>query len=78
MIPDLDSQIGINVYSTSFDGIGGTIRNSPEDFEVSEVISEKIRNSIKSEGDYAVYKLQKRKLIQIMHCLIFLEKRVYV
>ena len=62
MIPDLDSQIGINVYSTSFNGIGGTIRNSPEDFEVSEVISEKIKNSIKTEGDYAVYKLQKRKI----------------
>ncbi|WP_299292919.1 tRNA pseudouridine(13) synthase TruD [Nitrosopumilus sp.] len=62
MIPDLDSQIGINVYSTSFDGIGGKIRNSPEDFEVSEVISEKIKNSINSEGDYAVYKLQKRKI----------------
>lgn len=62
MIPDLDSQIGINVYSTSSNGIGGTIRNSPEDFEVSEVISEKIKNSIKPEGDYAVYKLQKRKI----------------
>ena len=62
MIPELDSQIGINVYSTSFNGIGGTIRNSAEDFKVSEVISEKIRNSIKSEGDYAVYMLQKRRI----------------
>lgn len=62
MIPDLDSQIGINVYSTSFSGIGGTIRNSAEDFEVSEVISEKIKNSIESEGNYAVYRLQKRKI----------------
>ena len=62
MIPASDSQIGITVYSTGFDGIGGTIKNSPEDFKVSEVISQKIKNSIKSEGDYAVYKLQKRKI----------------
>ncbi len=62
MIPNLDSQIGITVYSTSSDGIGGTIRNSPEDFKVYEVISEKIKSSIKPEGDYAVYKLQKRRI----------------
>ena len=61
MIPDLDSQIGINVYSTSFDGIGGTIRNSPEDFEVSEVISEKIKNSIKSEGELCCLQITKKK-----------------
>lgn len=62
MVPDLDSQIGISVYSTDFEGIGGTIRNSPEDFQVSEIISEKTRNSIKPDGDYAVYKLTKKKI----------------
>ena len=62
MIPDLDSQIGITVYSTGFDGIGGTIKSSPEDFKVYEVISEKIKSSIKPKGDYAVYRLQKRKI----------------
>ena len=62
MIPGIDSQIGISVYSTGFDGIGGTIRNSPDDFKVSEVISAKIRNSIKPEGNYAVYRLQKRRI----------------
>ena len=41
MIPDLDSQIGISVYSTSFTGIGGKIRMTPEDFEVTELISKK-------------------------------------
>ena len=62
MIPDLDSQIGISVYSTKFDGVGGKIRVSPEDFEVSEKISEKTLNSINQEEGYAVYKLKKKRI----------------
>ena len=62
MIPDLDSQIGISVYSTKFDGIGGKIRITPEDFEVSEKISEKTLNAINQEEGYAVYKLQKKRI----------------
>lgn len=62
MIPDLDTQIGISVYSTSFIGIGGKIRITPEDFEVSEIISEKSQNSINDQDGYAVYKLKKKKI----------------
>lgn len=62
MIPNLDSQIGISVYSTKFDGIGGKIRVAPEDFEVSERISEKTLNAINQEEGYAVYKLKKRRI----------------
>ena len=62
MIPDLDSQIGISVYSTKFDGIGGKIRIAPEDFEVSEKISEKTLSTINQEEGYAVYKLQKKRI----------------
>ena len=40
MIPEIDKQIGINSYSTNFEGIGGQIRTSPEDFQVLEIISE--------------------------------------
>ena len=61
MIPHLDSQIGISVYSTKFDGIGGKIRVTPEDFEVSERILEKTLNSINQEEGYVVYKLKKEK-----------------
>ena len=46
MIPNLDSQIGITVYSTKFNGIGGKIRVEPEDFQVSEIISQRAQNSI--------------------------------
>ena len=62
MIPKIDSEIGITVYSTTFEGIGGKIRVTPDDFQVSEKISERAENSIKDEADYAVYKLKKKKI----------------
>ena len=62
MIPKLDSQIGITVYSTKFNGIGGKIRTNPEDFQVSELILEKIQNTINDQEGYAVYKLKKKKI----------------
>ncbi len=62
MIPDLDSQIGILVYSTKFSGIGGKIRVDPEDFQVTELISKKTTKLINQENGYAVYKLKKKKI----------------
>ena len=62
MIPKIDSQIGITVFSTKFEGIGGKIRSKSEDFEVSEVISEKSLKLISEQGDYAVYKLKKKNI----------------
>ena len=62
MIPILDSQIGITIYSTKFNGIGGKIRVTPDDFQVSEIISERAQNSITDEDGYAVYKLKKKKI----------------
>ena len=77
MIPDLDSQIGILVYSTKFPGIGGKIRIEPEDFQVSELISEKFKKSISDQHGYAVYKLKKKK-IDTNHALsgIFRQKGI--
>lgn len=77
MIPKLDSQIGISVYSTKFSGIGGKIRIDPEDFQVSELISEKAKNSIDDQSGYAVYKLKKKK-IDTNHALsgIFRQKGI--
>ena len=46
MIPNLDSQIGITVYSTDFTGIGGKIRVEPEDFQVTEIISQRAQKAI--------------------------------
>ena len=77
MIPDIDSQIGIDVYSTKFDGIGGKIRIEPEDFQVFEIISNKAQKSINCEDGYAVYKLKKKK-IDTTHALsdIFRKKGI--
>ena len=62
MIPNLDSQIGITIYSTEFNGIGGKIRVDPEDFQVTEIISQRAQNSINAKEGYAVYKLKKKKI----------------
>ena len=59
MIPKIDSEIGISVYSTNFPGCKGKIKTVDNDFQVSEIISEKSLNSISNEGNYAVYKLKK-------------------
>lgn len=62
MIPKIDSDIGISVYSTSFSGCGGKIRQNAEDFVVSEILSEKSMSSIKQNDGYAVYKLKKQNI----------------
>jgi len=62
VIPNLDSQIGISVYSTEFNGIGGKIRVEPDDFQVTEIISQRAQKSINDTEGYAVYKLKKRKI----------------
>jgi tRNA pseudouridine13 synthase len=62
VIPQIDFQIGISVYSTKFNGIGGMIRTNVEDFEVIEIVSEKSLKSISQHGDYAVYKLKKKRI----------------
>lgn len=59
MIPRLDSDIGISVYSTNFEGIGGTIKSKTEDFVVSEVLNPKTLSKISNQNGYAVYKLKK-------------------
>lgn len=60
MIPQVDSEIGISIYCTNFEGSGGKIKTKPEDFLVSEKLSEKVTTNNK-EG-YAVYILKKRKI----------------
>jgi len=62
VIPKIDFQIGISVYSTKFKGIGGKIRTSSENFKVSEVISDKSLKLISEQSDYAVYKLKKKNI----------------
>lgn len=59
MIPKIDSEIGILVYTTKFPGCGGKIRQRREDFVVSEVLSDKLVESLSQQDGFAVYKLKK-------------------
>lgn len=59
MIPKIDTDIGILVYTTQFAGCGGVIKKRFEDFVVTEVLSEKAKNSIQQSDGFAVYNLKK-------------------
>jgi tRNA pseudouridine13 synthase len=59
VIPKIDSTIGIFVYSTAFEGIGGKIKSNPNDFFVSEILDERTSSKISKTGNYAVYRLKK-------------------
>lgn len=74
MIPKIDSQIGVLVYTTAFPACGGTIRTKHDDFQVSELLSERAESQIKESGDYSVYILKKDG-IDTNHALSDLFKR---
>ena len=74
MIPEIDSELGLSVYSTKFSGIKGKIKQNNEDFEVSEVISEKALHAISEDSGHSVYLLRKNG-IDTNHALRDVEKR---
>ncbi len=59
MIPKIDSDIGISVYTTKYDGCGGKIKVRNDDFKVFEVLSQKTLDSISQSEGFAAYKLKK-------------------
>jgi len=74
VIPKIDSEIGISVYTTKFPGCGGIIKKQNDDFVVSEVITEKAHSRICSDSGYAVYKLKKNG-IDTTHALAKIFKK---
>ena len=74
MIPSIDIDLGISVYSTSFPGVGGKIRENYEDFQVSEVLSSKSLSTISNENGNPVYKLTKHQ-IDTTHALEIIFKK---
>jgi tRNA pseudouridine13 synthase len=62
VIPQIDKDLGISYYSTKFNGCGGKIRVENEDFQVSEIISEKILSNVTLENGFAIYKLKKQNI----------------
>ena len=59
VVPKIDEEIGISVYSTSFRGCGGRIRINSKDFQVFEVLAERTLSKITEDDGYAVYLLRK-------------------
>jgi len=60
VVPKIDSDTGIFVYSTKFEGAGGRIKSMPNDFFVSEVLDQKTLSKISQTNGYTVYKLKKK------------------
>jgi len=54
-VPKIEKQIGINLYSTDTDGLGGQLRQEVEDFVVKEVTNRSEGN----EGKYLILELVK-------------------
>lgn len=74
MIPKIDSQIGILVYTTEFPGCGGRIKQNRDDFLVGEMLSEKIISSFHQSDGFAVY-LLKKSGIDTSHALERIQKK---
>ena len=50
-VPNIDKMAGIKLYSTTFEGIGGSIKLKNEDFKVLELLVDSISNDISSFPD---------------------------
>jgi len=50
-VPNIDKMAGIKLYSTRFEGIGGSIKLKNEDFKVLELLVDSISNDISSFPD---------------------------
>jgi len=59
VIPKIDLDLGLSAYSTSFKGVKGKIKETNQDFAVSEVLHDKILSKISKDDNLAIYKLRK-------------------
>ena len=74
MIPQIDKEIGISIYTTNSPSIQGKIKGNQNDFLVKEILSEKIINSFNNDEGHAVY-LLKKSGVDTNHALTDIEKR---
>jgi len=74
VIPQIDKEIGISVYTTQSPSVKGKIKETQNDFLVKEVLSEKTINSFNNTEGHAVYLLKKSGL-DTNHALSDIEKR---
>jgi len=74
VIPQIDKEIGLSVYTTKSSSVQGKIKQNENDFLVREVLSEKITSSFDNTGGHAVY-LLKKSGIDTNHALGDIENR---
>jgi len=74
VIPQIDKEIGISVYTTKSSSISGKIKQNENDFSVKEVLSEKAIDSFDNDEGHAVY-LLKKSGIDTNHALADIGKR---
>ena len=74
MIPQIDKQIGITVYTTKFPSRSGKIKQNENDFSVREVLTQKAISSFENSDGHAVY-LLKKSGIDTNHALNDIAKR---
>ncbi|MCK4651842.1 MAG: tRNA pseudouridine(13) synthase TruD, partial [Methanosarcinales archaeon] len=58
IITSIETPLGIDTYLTKTSGISGTIRSDAEDFHVTEVWDQNLRES--ASGQYLIVKLTKK------------------
>ena len=74
MIPQIDKEIGISVYTTNSSSVSGKIKQNENDFLVREILSEKTIDSFNNPDGHGVY-LLKKSGIDTNHALSDIEKR---
>ena len=74
MIPQIDKEIGISVYTTGSSSVSGKIKQNENDFLVREILSEKTIDSFNNPDGHGVY-LLKKSGIDTNHALSDIEKR---
>ena len=74
MIPQIDKEIGISVYTTNSSPVSGKIKQNQNDFLVKEILSEKAIDLFNNSDGHAVY-LLKKSGIDTNHALTDIEKR---
>lgn len=65
-VPDIEKNIGIEVYASKTQGIGGVIKSSPEDFIVEEILIDRSRASINPEANLRSFASHGRYLICVL------------
>ncbi|MEM1506958.1 MAG: tRNA pseudouridine(13) synthase TruD [Candidatus Bathyarchaeia archaeon] len=65
-VPDIEKGIGIEVYASKTQGIGGVIKSSPEDFIVEEILIDGSKASVSPEANLGSFADHGRHLICVL------------